>query len=130
MHASSDGLAAVVEGWVDDALESSSKEEVVTTAAATGTTTTTGSTTHTSVGNSSSSSTPIRGLVMVVGRGKNNVTGASILGPYLVRALANPSFFTPPLTARQIPNNPGRIVLAKQEVNRYIKAQLKKEEGN
>ena len=73
---------------------------------------------------SPSSTTPVRGLVMVVGRGKNSPTGASVLAPYLVRALANPSFFAPPLTARQIPNNPGRIVLAKQEVSRYIKAQL------
>jgi pentatricopeptide repeat protein len=75
-----------------------------------------------------SNTTPVRSLVMVVGRGKNSPTGASVLAPYLVRALANPSFFVPPLTARQIPNNPGRIVLAKQEVSRYIKAQLKREE--
>jgi pentatricopeptide repeat protein len=77
----------------------------------------------------SANSTSIRGLVMVVGRGKNSPTGASVLAPYLVRALANPSFLVPPLTARQIPNNPGRIVLAKQEVSRYIKAQLKKGGG-
>ena len=70
---------------------------------------------------------PIRGLVMVVGRGKNSRTGASVLAPYLIRALANPTFFVPPVVARQVPNNPGRIVLAKQEVTRYIKAQLKGE---
>ncbi len=68
---------------------------------------------------------PIRGLVMVVGRGKNSPTGASVLAPYIIRALANPTFFVPPLVARQIPNNPGRIILAKQDVSRYIKAQLK-----
>lgn len=75
----------------------------------------------------STKTSSIRGLVMVVGRGKNSPTGASILAPYLVRALANPTFFVPPLVARQMPNNPGRIVLAKQEVSRYIKAQLKGE---
>jgi len=67
---------------------------------------------------------PVPSIVMVVGRGKHSVAGVSILYPSISKALATPSLFEPPMNARPVPNNPGRIVLSRQEVKKYIDAQL------
>jgi hypothetical protein len=67
---------------------------------------------------------PVPSIVMVVGRGKHSVAGVSILNPSILKALATPSLFQPPMNARPVPNNPGRIVLSRQEVKKYIDAQL------
>jgi len=66
----------------------------------------------------------VKGLVLVVGRGKNNDFGVSVLGPYLLKALATPAFFHPPLRARVFSGaNPGRVLVPRDEVRRYVRAQ-------
>lgn len=61
-------------------------------------------------------------LVMVVGRGKSNLAGVSRLGPYLIKALASPTLFDPPLVGRSLPNNNGRILLPRDQIIKYCKA--------
>jgi hypothetical protein len=65
-------------------------------------------------------------LVLVTGLGRNSRTGESTLKPFIMDTLGMGAVGGVKLEVVEMAHNPGRLVLSRAEVARYVEAQVKR----